>query len=81
MDYQSSQSGIVIGKKYRHKYEGGLVYKTQTFIINATGYEVAHTVTNMVVYEQLERGTYPIGTRWVREVGDFLNNFEIVENE
>ena len=63
-------------------------------ILDATGYETTHTVgwvllneptggentRSMVIYTQLDEGSYPEGTQWTRESSDFQNNFtEIIK--
>lgn len=63
---------------YRHNAEKGLLYRTLEFAHNATKYEVGAQPTNVIIYEQIESGLYPAGTKWVREVKDFETNFTIV---
>jgi len=68
---------VIVGKVYRHK-GGGLTYRVECILLDATGYESGETPKPFVLYIQLEKGKYPKGTRWVRKLTDFLDNFQIV---
>jgi hypothetical protein len=72
-------SNVLLGRIYKHR-EGGLEYRTIQTILDATGYEAAGNVKESILYEQLISGKYPAGTKWVRDTEDFLNNFDLVEN-
>ncbi len=68
---------VIIGKIYCHK-TGGLNYRVEGILLDATHSELGATPKSFVLYTQLEKGKYPQGTQGVRELTDFLENFEIV---
>lgn len=71
---------VLLGRTYLH-LSGGFKYKTTSVVLNATGYEKIHDVVEMIEYEQLDAGVYPVGQVWVREKEDFLSNFKLLEDE
>lgn len=71
-------SAIEIGGTYEH--EGGIQYRVDSIILDATGYESGQEPRRVVAYTQLGSGKFPAGTQWVREEQDFLQHFKKVEN-
>ena len=73
---QNDKSPIVIGATYVHPE--GIKYRVDSILLNATGYETGAELKKFVLYTQLDAGSYPIGTQWVREEEDFLSVFKKV---
>ena len=67
---------VQIGEIYKHVE--GLTYRVDELISDATGYEESGKVSQSVLYTQLDAGSYPVGTKWVRDSQDFFDNFELV---
>lgn len=70
-------STIEIGGTYEH--EGGIQYRVDSIVLDATNYESGQEPRRVVMYTQLGAGKFPTGTQWVREEQDFLRNFKKVE--
>lgn len=66
--------GIIVGAEYVHEH--GLRYRVESVDVHdATGYEDGKTPEPIVIYTQLEAGSYPSGKRWVRSKSDFCAHF------
>lgn len=57
----------------------GIKYRVDSVILDATSYESGQKPQPVVLYTQLDAGSYPVGTKWVREKQDFMNVFKIAE--
>lgn len=74
-----NEEELEVGKTYKHVE--GLRYKVDSFLLNATHYEKGQDPQEYVLYTQLDAGSFPEGTQWVREKGDFLENFILIEEQ
>lgn len=78
MGSKKRESSIREGAEYRHVE--GLRYRVDTILIDATGYESGAELPTYILYTQLDAGSFPEGTQWVREEQDFIKNFELISD-
>lgn len=72
----STDTPIVAGMIVRH--DEGLLYEIEDTRRSTVGYEQTHSVGNtMVNYKQLEDGSYPAGTKWVKDEEGFRSSFTV----
>ena len=56
--------------------EGGLRYRVEDTPLSTIDYETTHAVgAAMIYYTQLEDGSYPAGTTWVKDEPGFREAF------
>ena len=75
MGNKEPASTVIKGAQYMHPE--GIRYRIDSILLNATGYESGKELKTYILYTQLDAGSYPVGTQWVREEKDFLNVFEL----
>ena len=85
----SSERQIVIGGRYKY-YVPPTEYIVNEVIMDATNEEATGKLPKTVIYTQVVAGIYPTGTRYSRQLEDFLsqidrdgkvvNKFELVDN-
>jgi len=69
---------IKVGEIYKHS--SGTTYRVDELLLSADGYEQSGSLSEVVVYTQLEDGkVMPAGTRYTRSTNNFLENFVLLE--
>ena len=66
------------GGFYRH-VESGRRYRADRIVSDVTGHEAGRELRCYVEYTQVDDGTYPSGTPWVRDEQDFFEEFDPID--
>lgn len=67
---------IPIAPDMRVRHDEGLLYKVEDVRYSTVGYEETHKFGGMMVnYVQLEEGTFPAGTKYVKDEEGFRQAF------
>ena len=69
---------LTVGEIYKHS--SGTTYRIDELLFSADGYEQSGSLTEVVIYTQLEDGkVMPAGTRYSRSTTNFLENFVLMK--
>ena len=69
---------VVIGGTYIHMQNPEHRYTMSAVLLDATGWEESGKVSSRrVVYMQDYDGSFPAGTNWTRDEGDFLGTTDV----